>query len=239
MFAHPPSQDARELLESEFRRPRRSVHEAYRRPLGAQPPLFLGALSVLALILGVILLITGPWISAVIALGVFIGLIALFIPAIRHDPHSQAARMARRSVNSTMSTARFVTVAAGAWAQAAVSLLHVKQRRLRIKHELRSRLSPLGEAVHRGDEGRVAQLKAQAEKLEAQLKEIDSSASAIVGGAREAVEREKASSQSTQALPVTQTETDVSAGERQCAPDEQPVPARPAPSAVGRRRRRG
>ena len=80
----------RELLESELAPPRR-IHEAHRRPLGAHPPAFLGALGLVALIIGLILLITGPWISAIIALAVFIGLIGLFIPAVRHEPHSQVA----------------------------------------------------------------------------------------------------------------------------------------------------
>jgi hypothetical protein len=218
MLTRRPSSDTRELLESELTQPRRSIHEAYRRPLGAQPPTFLGALSLVALILGLILLITGPLISAIIALGVFLGLITLFIPAARHDPHSPVARITRRSVNSVTRIARFAGVAARAWAQATVSLLRIKQRRLRIKRELHNQLTPLGDAVHRGDEARVQQLKAQADKLEQQLNEIDSSASAVVEGARRAVDREKASSQSTQALPAIEAETGIGKGEQQPAP---------------------
>ena len=208
MFTRRPSSDTRELLESELA-PRHSIHEAHRRPLGAQPPAFVGALGLVALILGLILLVTGPLISAVIALAVFVGLIGLFIPAVRHDPQSQIAQTTRRCVNRIMTIARFTAVATRAWAGATVSLVRVKQRRLRVKRELHSRLGPLGEAVHRGDEAHVQQLKAQADQLEQQLKEIDSDASAIVEGAREAVEREKASSQPTQALPVTETEAQV------------------------------
>jgi uncharacterized membrane protein YphA (DoxX/SURF4 family) len=232
MFTRRPSSDTRELLESELAQPRRSIHEAYRRPLGAQPPAFLGALSVVALILGVILLITGPWISAVIALVVFVGLITVFTAAVRHDPHSQAAQMARRSVNNLRSMARFGAVAVRTWARAAVSLLHIKQRRLRIKRELHSQLTPLGEAVHRGDQERAQQLKAQAERLERQLNEIDSKASAILEDARETVEREKSGSQSTQALPVIRTETDIGEGEHQ-------PPARSEDRPARRRRRPG
>jgi hypothetical protein len=237
IFTRRPSSDTRELLESELA-PRRSIHEAYRRPLGTQPPAFLGALGLVALVLGLILLITGPWISAVLALGVFFALIGLFIPAVRHDPNSQVARTTRRSVNRVTSTTRFAVVAARTWAQAAVSLLRIKQRRLRVKRELHSQLTPLGKAVHREDQERVQQLKAVADRLEQQLEEIDSDASAIVEGARETVEREKASSQSTETLPATETEIDIGEGEPQRASGEQPVPARPTPSTVERRRRR-
>ncbi|MGH2883665.1 MAG: hypothetical protein ACRDPA_13370, partial [Solirubrobacteraceae bacterium] len=47
MFTRRPSSETRELLESELA-PRRTIHEAHRRPLGAQPPAFLGVLGLLA-----------------------------------------------------------------------------------------------------------------------------------------------------------------------------------------------
>jgi hypothetical protein len=208
-FTHRPSADTREFLASQDSRPRASIHESHRRPLGAPPPAFLGALSLAALLLVLILLITGSWIGATIALGAFIGLITLFIPAVRHDPDSQAARLTRRSVSNATNSTRFAAVAARSWTQAGISLLKIKQRRLRLKRELRSQLTPLGEAVHHGDQARAEDLKARADELEKQLEMIDADASAIVEGAREAVEREKTTSQPTQTLPPTETEVEL------------------------------
>jgi hypothetical protein len=209
MFIRRPSADTRELLASQDTRPRASIHESHRRPFGAPPPAFLGALSLAALLLVLILLLTGSWIGAVIALGAFIGLITLFIPAVRHHPDSQAARVTRRGVSNATNSARFAAVATRAWARAGISLLNIKQRRLRLKRELHSQLTPLGKAVHQGDRARAEDLKARADELEQQLQEIDANASAIVEGAREAVEREKATSQATQTLPATETEVDL------------------------------
>jgi hypothetical protein len=141
-------------------------------------------------------------------------------------------------VNGFRSIARFVAVAARAWAVAAVALLGIKQQRLRVRRELHSQLTPLGEAVHRGDQARVEQLKTQAEQLEQQLTTIDRNGSTVVEHARETVEREKASSQATQALPSIKDERESGGRHGHRSPDEQPVPARPTRSTVERRRRR-
>ena len=239
MFTRQPSAHTRELLASQNPRPRASIHESHRRPLGAPPPAFLGALSLAALLLVLILLITGSWIGAIIALGAFIGLITLFIPAVRHDPNSQAARVTRRSVSNATNSARFAAVAARAWTHAGISLLHVKQRRLRLKRELHSQLAPLGQAVHRGDQARAEDLKARADELEQQLQDIDGNALAIVEGAREVVEREKATSQPTQTLPARGTEVDLVHDGHHRARDAHPAPARPAPSGAERRHPNG
>jgi hypothetical protein len=98
MYTQRPSPDTAEFLASQNVHPRASIHESHRRPLGAPPPDFLGVLSVVTLLLALILLIAGSWIGAIVALGASIGLIILFVPAARHDPHSPGARVTRHSV---------------------------------------------------------------------------------------------------------------------------------------------
>lgn len=200
MFTHRPSGDTRELLAEQSARPAMSVHEAHRRPLGAPPAALLGAITLGALLVAIILIATGAWIGAVIALGVFLGACTLFLSAIRHDPNSTAALLTRRSTARARTTARFVAVAARAWARAGMSLLHIMQQRVRLRHELRRQLSPLGAAVHEGDQTRAAEIKAHAEELERKLAESDRQASSAIEQAREIVEREKATAQPTQTL---------------------------------------
>jgi hypothetical protein len=204
MFARRPSSETREaLLARQAAEPRTSVHEAHRQPLGLSPAAFLGTLSLATFLLVLVLLITGVWIGAIIALGILTALMSLLIPAVRHDPESRAARTARRGLIQTTGTARFAAVATRTWTDAGISLLHLKRERLHLRRQLDSRLAPLGEAVHRGDQARAQELNAQADRLEHELTEIDRLVAAIIDDARRTVEREKANAQLTEALPAT------------------------------------
>lgn len=234
MFTHRPSEDTREWLAEERDRPAMSLHEAQRRPLGAPPAALLGAITIAALVAAILLAASGAWIGAVIALGVSLGACALLPSAIRHDPDSPGTHLARRSATRANSTARFVAVAARAWARAAVSLLRIKQQRIRVRHELRRQLAPLGEAVHQGDQSRADEIKAQAEVLERKLTESDGHASRAIEEAREIVERERATTQSTEALSRDEVDPSVAHETRPGT-----SPARPARGHSSPRNRAG
>lgn len=201
MLTHRPSEDTLEHLAEEGARPAMSFHDAQRRPLGAPPAAVLGAITIAALVAAMLLAASGAWIGAVIALGVSLGACTLLPAAIRHDPDLPGTHVARRSATRAKSTAWFVAIAARAWTRAAVSLLHIKQRRVRVRRELRQQLAPLGDAVHQGDQARADEIKAHVEVLERKLAESEGHASSAIEQAREIVERERATTQPTRALP--------------------------------------
>ena len=190
------------------RRPRINVDHADRQPLGAPPAGLLLALTAAALIAAGILIVAGAWIGVVISLGVFLAALSMLSSAIRQDPATPAARMRRRTATNTTGTARFAAVSARAWARAVASLVAIKQRRLRLRRELHRQLTPLGEADHQGDEERAEQLKAHAQELERELDESGRQAEAVISGAKAVVGREKSAVERTQAVSLTELDSD-------------------------------
>jgi hypothetical protein len=82
-----------------------------------------------------------------------------------------------------------------------VGLTRVRLRRLALRRELREQLRPLGEAVHREQAERAEAIKARAAALERELLDSRREAGVLVGAARETVERERALTEPTRALP--------------------------------------
>jgi hypothetical protein len=203
MLPEPPSREWRAQEPIEFPS---TVHEVHRRPFGVGPAALLGGFAALALVAAIVLFAVGLWIVGIVALGLAGGSIALFWPAIRHEPGSRTARLTSRAVSRARATARFTAVRAWAWGRAGLQLGRIRRRRRRLRKALQSQLTPLGEAVYRDERERAASLKAQARELEHALERAEHEASAVLSAARQEIARERATAQPTQALPVQQTE---------------------------------
>jgi hypothetical protein len=188
---------ARESLEF-----RRTVHEVHRQPFGVAPAPLLGGLGTLALIGAIVLFAIGGWIAGCVMLALTGALIALFWSAIKHERGSPVARLTLRAVSRARATARFTAVRARAWLRALVHLGRIRRRRRGLRKALRSQLMPLGEAVYRDEHERADSLKAQAHVLEHALELAEREASAVVRAAREEIDRERATVEPTEALPV-------------------------------------
>lgn len=178
------------------------IHRVSRRPLGIGPlSLVAGALGAV-LLLAVILLALGSWLVGVVLLACALVLLALLLVAVEHEPDHPAARVASTAADRARSQARLLGVAARAWSRAGLTLVRLRERRYRLRWRLRRQLQPLGEAAFQGDAARVERLRAQAHGLEADLHEVERESSEAVEAARSEIERERAPTQATQALPV-------------------------------------
>jgi hypothetical protein len=181
-----------------------TMHKLHRRPLGVAPETLLGTCATVALMAAVVLFATGQWIGGLIALVVAIGTSALFGTAIRHQPDTPTARRTRRAIVSVSTSVRLMLVKLRTWSGAGVALLHIAQRRHRLRRKLRGQLGPLGEAVYRDDRERAETLKARASQIDQALKQAEREASAVVASAREEVARERTTAEPTEALPIDQ-----------------------------------
>ena len=184
-----------------------TIHRVYRRPLGAGlgPAPLLGALSALALLAGLVLLFTGSVIVGLIVLALTLALIALFRAATRSEPDSQAARLAGVAEDRARSGTRLAAATGRAWSRAAPEIVRIRMRQQRLHRELKAKLQPLGEAVHRGDQERVQELKAQTSELESAIRKADHEAALVRDELEHDVERERATSTRTEALPQLTT----------------------------------
>ena len=178
-----------------------TLHHVQRRVFGVEPlPLLFGA-SALALLVGVVLLVSGDPIPAIVLL-LITGVLAAFVrTGIERDPASRVGRAWRLASARIHTQARLVAVSIRAWSAAAAQLVRVRLRRLRLRRQLREQLRPLGEAVYRNQPQRARAIKAHAEAVERELLDSQREDAALVGAAREAIDRERAPAQPTEALP--------------------------------------
>lgn len=179
-------------------RPAASLHRAERRPLGMTPLPFLAGLAVAALVLGVVLGAAVSWIPGIGLLVVAGAMCGLLVAGMRRQPESPLAMLLAGLAVRLRDLSGFGVACGRTWSRTVAQVLSLRWRRLRLERDLRHRMAPLGEAVHRGDATRADQLKREAEALQRRLDEIGNREAAVVSSAQSEMERDR--------LPVQQTE---------------------------------
>lgn len=185
-----------------------TVHHAHRRPLGLSPPPLLGGLAAVSLVLALLLIGLGSWIAGIVFLAVSGVVASLFVVAIRREPDAQASRLAIAAAGRADGWAKLTAVALRAWVLAGLERALLWGRRRHLQFERSRRMAPLGEAVHENDQERAMQLKAQVEELDHALREAERLAEEAMATRRSQIERERATSQGTEQLPVVESDID-------------------------------
>lgn len=194
-------------LPSEFAgRPAPSVHRTERRPLGVPPLPFLAGMALGALVLAVVLWVGVNWIPGLGLLLVAVALAGLFWAGVRRQPESPTARGLAGVWSRVRDLISFVSASSRTWSRTGRQLVSLRWRRLRLQRELRSRLTPLGEAVHAGDGARTEALKSEAAAIQRRLDELDQREEAVVSSARSQIQRERAPVQATEAFTTVPAE---------------------------------
>jgi ribosomal protein L40E len=178
------------------------VHHVERRPLGLAPTPLIGGLGLLALVVGIVLLASGPWATGVVLLVVGAALLLLFVVAARQEPDSPAARALALTAARVRDRTGFAVAASRTWSSASGEVARLGWRRRQLERELSDLMAPLGEAVHRNDEVRVQALRGRAAQLRRSLEDLDGRRAAVVKAAHHEVERERAPVQATRVLPA-------------------------------------
>jgi hypothetical protein len=179
-----------------------TIHRVSRRPLGIAPVALIGAALTAVVILAIILLALGSWVAGIILLASSLLLLALLLVALEWEPEDPAARLVVTAADRARSRTRLISVAARAWSRAGLAVMRIRQRRYQLRWQLRRELEPLGEAALRGEQERAERLKARAREIDQAIREADRARAEAVGAARAEIERERATSDATQAIPV-------------------------------------
>ena len=195
-----------EFPEQPGGRPRASVHRVNRRPLGADPIPVLGALTLIALLLSIVMFATVGWIPGVGLLVVAAAVAGLFVTGLRQQPKSSAARLVSGAGARTRDLARFGLASGRTWSRTTMRLASLRLRRARLRRELHQRLAPLGKAVHEDDAARVSTLKSEVAELQGRLDETARVESSVRSAAESQLERERAPVQSTEVFTPVDAE---------------------------------
>lgn len=169
-----------------------TVHEAHRRPFGLAPVALLAAALAAEAVTAIALFAVGSWIGGLVFLGLLAASVPLLHQAARREPESQVSAATLSTGARAGTTASLAWTTLRAWLTASVELARLAARRRRLRLALRRQLGPLGQAVHQEDGARAERMKAQAERLERELRETAAQRAATLNAARAEVERQRA-----------------------------------------------
>jgi hypothetical protein len=187
-----------QLPEELLGRPAPSLHRIERRPLGVTPLPFLAGLTLAALVLAVVLWGTVGWIPGLGLLLVAAALAGLFATGLRRQPDSPTAQVVTELSSWGRDLGTFAVSSARTWSRTGAQVASLRWRRIRLERELRRRLRPLGEAVHRADAARLEALRTETAMLQRRLDELGSLEAALVSSAQSKLERERVPVQATE-----------------------------------------
>jgi type IV secretory pathway TrbD component len=157
------------------------VHRVRAEPrlYGVTPVTLVLVLAGAALTLAVVLFVLGNWPVALVALGVALLLLAVFVETARRHPHGRVTRASAETLDQFRARAN---VAAGSFATRgrALKRVLVLRRELRRMAAVRAQLLfELGDAVYRGDDqasdtarGRIEELDRLVASTEAQMQDV-------------------------------------------------------------------
>jgi hypothetical protein len=161
------------------------------RYYGITPATFVLVLAGAALSLAVVLFVLGHWPFGLIALGVGVLLVLVFLEAARRKPDGVVARFTAEALDGFRARAGVAADSLATRGRAARRLLALR-RELRRMGLLRARLLfELGAAVYRGDEQETERARGQVRELDDLAALRESEMEAVVAQTQERLERRR------------------------------------------------
>jgi hypothetical protein len=166
----------------------------------APGPIFV--LACVLLVTGIVVLLAGSLIAAIVFLAFAAASFVLFYGAVERDPADPVARRARTSGHRVRGWAAFVVRSVRAWVEAARQVAKLTSKSRSLRKERKHALYALGDAAYREDEEHVASLRARLGTIDDALLATKHAREASIEKAREDVHDEHVAVQPTQRFSV-------------------------------------
>ena len=182
------------------------------RYYGIAPTTLLLVLAAAVLALAIVLLLTGHWPFGLIALGVSILLIVLFVEAARRRPDA-VVRSTADALETFRSRAAVATESLATRGRATRQLLVLRREVQRMTALRKQLLFELGDAVYRGDQQATETARGQLEELNALSARRESEMQAVVAGAQEQLRQRRLEVQPTEMVELPEQPGDPGEGD--------------------------
>ena len=159
----------------------------------------------MALVLAIVLFAVGELAVGTVAFGLAVVLAGLFVVTATRDPRSALGRAVLGTGASMRAQARLAGVSVSAWSGAGREVVRFRREHWLLENQLRRCLAQLGEAVHRDEVERSAELKAEASALTGELDRRDRELRAALRRAHRRVDGERLASQRTGVFPAARS----------------------------------
>jgi zinc-ribbon domain len=181
-----------------------------RRVFGILAPAPVLVLACVLLIAGIVVLVAGSPIAAIVLLAFAAASFVLFYGAVERDPADPVARRALTSGHRVRGWAAFASRSFRAWAEAARVVTKQTTHSRSLRREQKRGLYLLGDATYREDEASVEALRSRLREVDQALIAAKEARATSVAKAREHVREEHVAVQPTQRFSVR----DLSGGDR-------------------------
>jgi hypothetical protein len=214
------------------------VQHAEPRYFGLGTPVFiLGAAGVL-LVLGIVLIVTGPLIAGLVALAVAVCLLPAFLAGARRWPESRVAQMGVSTADRVRDEAGVAVDSISAWSRAGRDVARLRKEQFRLRRERDAKVRQLGGSFY-SDDGHADELKAAAKALDERMAANERELQRTVAGARRQTRKGRATVVPTEVIKP-EPATEVVAEPEPPAEDEPLTRDEPqAEAEVGPRRKPG
>ena len=188
------------------------------RPLDEKAPRYYGvltpgpafALGCVLLVAGVVALIVGSLIAAIVLLAFAVVAFVFFYDAARRNPEDRVARSVVSSGHHLRGWARFAIASISAWGRASRDVVRLRRESRSLRREREPTLRLLGEAVYGEDEPLVQTLLERIREIDGELEKREDARAEALAAARRHVDEEREAARTTQQFSVD----DIASGEK-------------------------
>jgi hypothetical protein len=210
------------------------VQHAEPRYFGLGTPVFiLGAAGVL-LVLGIVLIVTGPLLAGLVALAVAVCLLPAFLAGARRWPETRVAQLGVSTADRVRDEAGVAGESISAWSRAGRDVMRLRREQFRLRRERDAKIRQLGPSVY-SDDGRADELKAAAKALDERMASNERALQRTVAGARRTSRKGRATVVPTEVIKPEPVE-DLTAADAPISRDEPQADVEPKPKPAAKKR---
>lgn len=217
------------------------VQHAQPRYFGLGPPVFVFSAALLLLLLGILVIVTGPLALGVLMVIVALALLPTFLAGARRWPETSIARAGISTADRVRGETGAAVDSIAAWSRAGRDVARLRREQFQLRRERDAKIRELGVSFY-SDDGRADELKAAARELDERITASEAALRRAVAAARRRTRKERAAVVATEVIrpaePAAAVEPEPAAADEPLSRAEEPEPeAEPKPAARRRQTR--
>ena len=201
------------------------VQHAQPHYFGLGPPVFVFSAAIVLLLLGIVLIVTGPFALGVLMVIVALCLLPTFIAGARRWPETPIARAGISTADRVRDEAGVAVDSISAWSRAGRDVARLRREMFQLRRERDGKIRELGVSFY-SDDGRADELKAAAKELDERIAASEDALRRAVAVARRRTRKGRATVVATEVIKPSETEA---IAEEPAAADEPISRAEPEP----------
>ena len=167
---------------------------------GLAPPVFVFALGIGLLVLGIVLLVLDVFALGVLAIVLAVCLLPTFLAGARRWPDTRIARAGVSTADRVRDETDVAVTSITTWSRAGKDTVRLRREQFQLRRERDAKIRELGVSVYEED-GRADELLAAAKELDERIAVSEHELARAIAGARRRFRKDRAAVVSTEVIP--------------------------------------